>query len=190
MRDRGRPSPAMAVAVIALVVAMSGLAWAGTRSGTSQLANKAVTSNKLARGAVTTGKLSSGAVNEGKIGAGAVDSAQLAQSASGVALVGAFVDGQGNVVSAFSRISDLKPTVYHPQPGEYTLVFPLLDNGEDRVESGLPVGTLQEPGQITVGYALQAGSINVYVRTYDESWQPADRRFYYLFFGGTRLPVR
>ena len=42
------PSPAMIVAIIALVVALGGSAWAGIKIGTAQIKNKAVTPSKLA----------------------------------------------------------------------------------------------------------------------------------------------
>lgn len=41
------PSPAMIVAVTALVVALGGTAWAGIKIGTAQIKNKAVTPAKL-----------------------------------------------------------------------------------------------------------------------------------------------
>lgn len=43
-----KPSPAMIVALIALIVALSGTAWAGMKIGTAQIKNKAVTPPKLA----------------------------------------------------------------------------------------------------------------------------------------------
>lgn len=42
------PSPAMIVAVVALIVALGGSAWAGMKIGTAQIKNKAVTPSKLA----------------------------------------------------------------------------------------------------------------------------------------------
>ena len=42
------PSPAMVIAIVALVVALGGSAWAGIKIGTAQIKNKAVTPSKLA----------------------------------------------------------------------------------------------------------------------------------------------
>ena len=49
----GRPSPATLVAVIALVVALTGGAYAATKIGTQQLKRGAVTTKKLKKAAVT-----------------------------------------------------------------------------------------------------------------------------------------
>lgn len=42
----GRPSPAMVVAVVAVVAVITGTAYAATKIGTKQLKNKAVTTKK------------------------------------------------------------------------------------------------------------------------------------------------
>ena len=74
-----RPSPAMAVAVTALVIAAGGTSWAAVKLpaksvGTPQLKNNSVTTPKLKSGAVTAAKLKAdtitGAqVNEATLGA-------------------------------------------------------------------------------------------------------------------------
>ena len=58
MLARFRPSPAMIVACVALIVALGGTAWAvATNSvGTRQLKNGAVTNPKLAANSVGTGR--------------------------------------------------------------------------------------------------------------------------------------
>jgi hypothetical protein len=60
-----RPSAASVIAMIALVAALSGTAYAATRIGTKQLQNGAVTSAKIKDGAVTIRKLDSSAVSRG-----------------------------------------------------------------------------------------------------------------------------
>jgi hypothetical protein len=45
----GRPSPAMVVAIVALVAALGGGAYAAKKIGTKQLANKSVTTKKLTK---------------------------------------------------------------------------------------------------------------------------------------------
>jgi hypothetical protein len=67
-----RPSPAMVVACIALVVALGGTSYAiqalpQNSVGSKQLKNNAVTSKKIKNGAVTTKKIKNGAVNSDKV---------------------------------------------------------------------------------------------------------------------------
>jgi hypothetical protein len=74
-------SPALLVAVVALIVALAGGAYAGTKIGTNLLRNGAVTMNKIHNGAISTPKLRRGAVTSRKIAPGAVGSAQIADGA-------------------------------------------------------------------------------------------------------------
>lgn len=90
-----RPSPAMIVALIALVAALTGTAWAakiGKNSvGTRQLKAKAVTSGKLANNSVTAIKVADGSLTGADINMsalGTVPSAQHADSAGDAATVG------------------------------------------------------------------------------------------------------
>jgi hypothetical protein len=106
-RPRGwRPSPAMAVALLALVIAMSGTAIATTqlsknsvgsrnikpgavthsdlRNGAvrgSKLGDSGITDDKLAKGAVTAQALGDGVVGRAKLAGGAVSSDKLALGA-------------------------------------------------------------------------------------------------------------
>jgi hypothetical protein len=71
------PSAGLLVAIVALVVALSGTAYAGmtlgkNSVGTKQLKNKAVTNGKLAKNAVGTGKIANGAITAGKLSTGLV----------------------------------------------------------------------------------------------------------------------
>jgi hypothetical protein len=71
----GRPSPAMIVALIALVAALSGTAYAalGKNSvGTRQLKAKAVTSGKIANNAVTSAKVAKNSLTGADINVGAL----------------------------------------------------------------------------------------------------------------------
>ncbi len=68
----GRPSAAMAVAVIALFVALGGVGWAqlsvpNNSVGTAQLRDNAVTSSKIANGSVGNFKLKFGSVGPRKL---------------------------------------------------------------------------------------------------------------------------
>ena len=64
---RLRPSPAMVVALLALVVSLSGVGYAASLVGTSDIQNGAVTTPKLHNGAVTKAKLHGNAVNGSKV---------------------------------------------------------------------------------------------------------------------------
>jgi hypothetical protein len=100
MRFRRRPSPAMGVAMCALVVALSGTAWAAVSLpagsvDTRQLRDRAVKTAKLAPGAVTAPKLARGSVggralDEASVGkiaaAAAADTAQSAATADSAKL--------------------------------------------------------------------------------------------------------
>jgi len=94
--QKRRPSPAMAVALLALVVAMSGTAIAATQLGKNtvgtrqlkrnavrvgKLAPEAVRAGKLAKGAIATNRLRDGVVATGKIADQAVTSGKLADNA-------------------------------------------------------------------------------------------------------------
>jgi hypothetical protein len=89
-----RPSPAMIVALIALVAALSGTAFAalGKNSvGTRQLKAKAVTSGKLANNAVTSAKVAKNSLTGADINVGAlgtVPNATNAASAGNAGTVG------------------------------------------------------------------------------------------------------
>ena len=66
------PSPAMGVALIALVVALSGTTYAAVRIGTKQIKNNAITSPKIRNGQVRNVDLARNSVVTAKIVAGAV----------------------------------------------------------------------------------------------------------------------
>jgi hypothetical protein len=77
----GRPSPAMVVASIALLVALGGTAIAAKKIGSGQIKKNAVKTKKIANQAVTKGKLADGAVSSAKLVDGAVESSSIAQDA-------------------------------------------------------------------------------------------------------------
>jgi hypothetical protein len=75
---RLRPSPAMAVAFIALFIALAGTAY----SVSSQVPGKGgVKASDIAKGAVKKGKIAGQAVAAGKIANGAVETAKIADNA-------------------------------------------------------------------------------------------------------------
>lgn len=63
----GRPSPAMVIAVTALLVGLGGSAYAVSSVGTSELEDRAVTTEKIDKRAATAGKLAKDSVKSGKI---------------------------------------------------------------------------------------------------------------------------
>src|SRR5829696_3343393 len=75
----GRPSTAMVVAVIGLILGMS-----GTAVGVSQLGKNSVGTRQLKSKSVTTGKIANNAVNGAKVTKGSLTGADINLSALGV----------------------------------------------------------------------------------------------------------
>jgi len=82
------PSPAMGVALIALIVAMSGTTYAAVRIGTKQIRDNAVTSPKIRNGGVTRIDLARNSVVTAKIVASAVTGLQIKDASVGNADLG------------------------------------------------------------------------------------------------------
>jgi hypothetical protein len=80
--DALRPSPAMVVAVIALVVALGGSAYAATQIGTNQIKSNAITAAKIKSNAVTGAKIKNGAVTGSKINLSSVGTVPSATHAT------------------------------------------------------------------------------------------------------------
>jgi hypothetical protein len=76
-----RPSPALVVASVALIVAMAGTSYAASQIGSNQIKNGAVTNAKIKNGAVGNHKIANGAVGNHKIANGAVGNAKIANGA-------------------------------------------------------------------------------------------------------------
>ncbi len=70
-----RPSPAMVVALVALILSLAGTAFAAVKIGTKSLKNGAITTKKLKNRAVTGAKLAEGSVSTAKLAEGAVTTA-------------------------------------------------------------------------------------------------------------------
>jgi hypothetical protein len=77
------PSPAMGVALVALLVALSGTTYAAVRIGTKQIKNNAITSAKIRNGHVRNVDLARNSVVTAKIVAGAVTGLQLKDASVG-----------------------------------------------------------------------------------------------------------
>lgn len=83
----GRPSPALVVSTIALIVALGGTSYAAfslprNSVGTKQLRNGAVTTPKLKNGAVTGAKIANGTITGGKINLATLGTVPSATNAS------------------------------------------------------------------------------------------------------------
>jgi len=85
MRNTGmRPSPGVLIAVIALVLAMSGAAVAAkNKIQTNDIANGAVTGKKIARDAVKSGKIADGKVKANDLAPGLVPAAAYGRANKG-----------------------------------------------------------------------------------------------------------
>jgi len=130
------PSPAMAVALAALIVALAGTAWAAVQLpknsvGSKEIKRGAVKGSELRRGAVGAAKLrdgavgpdalASGAVGAGALAHGAVGGAELQQGAVGTNALGddavtasklaAAAVGQKSLASGSVTDSKLAPTL-------------------------------------------------------------------------------
>ena len=79
------PSPAMGVALVALVVAMGGTSYAVVRIGTKQIKANAITSPKIRNGAVRSVDLARNSVGTAKILASAVTGLQIRDASVGSA---------------------------------------------------------------------------------------------------------
>lgn len=96
-RRRWRPSPALAVATLALFVALGGTTYAATTINGSQIVDKSITSAKLKNQSVGTAQLKdfgiqkrdiqNGAVTTSKIFKGAVTFSKLANASVGTAAI-------------------------------------------------------------------------------------------------------
>jgi hypothetical protein len=84
----GRPSPALVVSIIALIVALGGTSYAAfsvprNSVGSNQLRKNAVTNTKIHNGAVSGAKLRNGAVTGAKIANGTITGKQVNASTLG-----------------------------------------------------------------------------------------------------------
>jgi hypothetical protein len=99
-----RPSPALVVSAIALIVALGGTSYAAfslpmNSVGTKQLRNAAVANGKLQNGAVTTRKIANGAVTSDKL------------NLNGVTVPNALhADTAGTATNPYARAQKLQPT--------------------------------------------------------------------------------
>lgn len=89
MKSRSyRVSPSLAVSMLALVLALGGVAWAGVKIDTSEIQNGAITKKKIAKGAVGTKQLADKAVKGAKVDTATLGEVPRATEAGNAASVG------------------------------------------------------------------------------------------------------
>ena len=144
---RKMPSPGTVIAVIALIVALTGTAFAAVKLkrnsvGPKQLKNNAVIEKKIADGAVTEKKLGAGAVTEGKLANGSVGHDKLKSDEQTMwALVNTT---SNNVVAQSGGIS----LAGGSGAGEYFVKFPGQVAGRAVIAT---LQTAQSSGEIQLG---------------------------------------
>jgi hypothetical protein len=134
---RLRPSPAMAVAFIALFIALAGTAY----SVSSQVPGKGgVKASDIAKGAVKKGKIAGQAVAAGKIANGAVETAKIANKA--VTSEKFFLSVVQNLNLGLVPASDCRPTASISTPGitatDHVLVTPPPGFADTFALTGVP----------------------------------------------------
>jgi hypothetical protein len=100
-----RPSPAMAVALVALFVSLAGGSYAALKLpknsvGAAQLKKAAVTGAKVHNGAITTPKLADGAVNGAKVQANSLTGTNINLATLGKVPTAAAADNAANAANA------------------------------------------------------------------------------------------
>ncbi|HET7574643.1 MAG TPA: hypothetical protein VFJ99_05960, partial [Solirubrobacterales bacterium] len=92
----GRPSPAMIVAIVALVAALGGSAVAARHQHRAKLGKNSVGTRQIKRKAVTTGKIARNAVNGAKVANGSLTGADINLGALGTVPRAAAAGSAGN----------------------------------------------------------------------------------------------
>jgi hypothetical protein len=133
---RSRFTSAHAIALVALFIALGGVAYAAKLApnsvGSKQIVNSAVRAKDLAKGAVRTGKLRGNAVRAAKVADGTLTGSDVADGSIGTAdLAGAAIGARayGRVAKngALSRSKNVTK-VTHPSTGTYCVsLVPSID---------------------------------------------------------------
>jgi hypothetical protein len=126
-----RPSAALVVSIIALVMAMAGTGYAVSKNsvGTKQLKNGAVTTKKIKNGAVTTKKINNGAVTAAKLDLGGASPAAFARVSAAGAFDAANTKNVGFVTpGAIAGYYCLGGIPFTPRGGQATVDFKASSN--------------------------------------------------------------
>ncbi|MBS1845647.1 MAG: hypothetical protein JST53_14615 [Actinobacteria bacterium] len=173
----GRPSPAMVVALVALVLSLAGSAFAAVKIGTKslqnaavttkKLKNRAVTAAKLAEGSVSTGKLAEGSVSSGKLTEGAVTTGKLAEAAVSAQKLAPGERSEGFVTSQLGQIalgagaSTTIASLNLPAGGSY-VISASADLGNDAATPNLLGCQLRENGTVIAGGSANLAPLAVF----------------------------
>jgi hypothetical protein len=141
---RLRPSPAMALAVVALVFAASGVALAlpGKNSvATNDIKKNAVTAAKIKNGSVTEPKLGDGAVGTAKIGNDAVTGAKVNEATLGKVPAAGSADTAAKATSADAAVKATTAENAVELDGRtLSQLRPIMTGLKDETSQGLEVG--------------------------------------------------
>jgi hypothetical protein len=162
------PSPGTVIAVIALVVALGGTAYAVKKNsiGAKQLKANAVTEKKIKNGAVTGGKLADNAVTGTKIADGVIGRAKLE---SGEQTAWALVNGTGigSIVTQSGGISIASGL----GGGSYFVRFPFTLPGHAIVGN---VQSAQGGGEMATGICGNPSPVSGVEQLFCNTTSPAD----------------
>jgi hypothetical protein len=177
----------MMVALVALILSLTGTAFAAVKIGTKSLKNNAVTTKKLknravtgaklaegsvstaklAEGAVTTGKLAEGAVTTGKLAEGAVTSGKLAEGAVSAQKLTpgerseGFVTSQAAQVALTAGTTTTIASLNLPAGGSYIIVAS-ADLGNNAASANLLNCQLRENGTLLAGSSANLAPLAVF----------------------------
>ncbi|MBS1887601.1 MAG: hypothetical protein JSU06_10480 [Actinobacteria bacterium] len=145
------PSPAMVVALVALILALAGTAFAAAKIGTSSLQNSAVTTKKLKNRAVTAAKLAEGSVGAAKLAEGSVTTGKLAEGSVSAQKLApgerseGFVTSQASQLPLPAKASTAVASLTLPAGGTY-IVDASVELGNNAATTDLVTCQLRENG--------------------------------------------
>jgi len=177
IRIRRKPSPGLIVAILALIVAMAGGAYAATVAknsvGAKQLKKDSVKTGKIVNGAVTGAKIADGAVTGAKIADNAVAGGKIADGAVSKGKLSADQQTLWALVGFDGTIQ--------AQSGGITLTASLtggrfFDFGTDLTGRAI-VATLADPDQTA---EITAGLCGTPPQGFDCSQAPEDNRHVFV----------
>ena len=159
----------MVVALIALIAALAGTAYAGAKIGTRQLKRNAVTTSKIRNSAVTEVKLKDGAATTRKLADGAATTAKLAGAAVTTAKLDGpersegFVTNQGGQIPLTAATNTTVATLNLPAGGHYvvTAATALGSNGV----AGLVSCELRDDGSLVANGFGSLPGLAVFAQT-------------------------
>ena len=131
-----QPSPAMVVALVALLAGLGGSAYAGSKIGSSQIKKNAITTNKIKNNAVTSSKIKKKAVTSNKIKKSAVTTNKIpditiTSEKIFAPTLWAYVDGSNppSILRGYGAVS-----VSRAGPGNYRVEFVPNDPSLDGID--------------------------------------------------------